>query len=84
MADDLDDHPLPALAVAGDAADEVEEALPVQPHLRVAVVGEEDRVLRLALVVVVLRHYHHRVLRVLEICIKCKSMSRSCYFYYNR
>ena len=39
LADDLDDHLLAALAVARDAADEVEGARAVQAHLGVAVVG---------------------------------------------
>lgn len=59
VAHHLDDHLLAPLAVSRDAADEVEQARPVELHQRRTIVREEYRVRRPALLVVLLPHHHH-------------------------
>lgn len=59
VAHHLDDHLLAPLAVSRDAADEVEQARPVELHHRRSIVREEYRVRRPALLVVFLPHHHH-------------------------
>lgn len=75
---DFDYHPEASLAVAGDAADEVEQTGAVEREGGVAVVGEEHRVRRSALVVLFLRYHHHWILLVLEPCVCIKTV-----FIYN-
>lgn len=54
----FDDHLQASPAVSGDGTDKVKQARPVQRENRVAVVGEERRVRRLAPLVLRFRHHH--------------------------
>lgn len=66
---DAHGEPLAGVAVARRAADEVEEAAPLEPEPRLAALEPEHRPVRAAALVVVARHHQHRVvLLVPEIC----------------
>ena len=63
----FDDHLLPSLAVAGSPTDEIEQPRPVKFEDTVAVVGEEERMSRVALLVLLLTHHQNGVFLELKI-----------------
>jgi hypothetical protein len=65
--ENFDDHLLASLAVSGNPTDEIEQAGSVQFEDTVVVVGEEERMSRMALLVLLLTHHQNRVFLVLKI-----------------
>lgn len=62
----LHDHPLPSLAVAISAADEVESSRSAELEDCVAGIGEETRLCGVASFVLFFCHFHHGILLVPE------------------